>query len=163
MKAEQTGSRVSDVVLDTAKAGVTPANRGKVRDLFEVGADRLLIVATDRISAYDAVLPVGIPDKGRLLNQISVFWFRHLASIVPNHLVTDDVREFPRPFCDRPDVFAGRSMLVRRTTPFPVECVVRGYLAGSAWREYRETGAMAGEPLPRGLREGDRFESPIFT
>jgi phosphoribosylaminoimidazole-succinocarboxamide synthase len=163
MTPERTGLRAPDVLLDTAVAGAAPARRGKVRDLFEVDGDRLLIVATDRISAYDAVLPNGIPDKGRVLTQISVFWFQHVASVTAHHLLSSDAREFPEPFRSRADVFAGRSMLVRKTAPFPVECVVRGLLTGSAWREYRETGRIAGEALPRGLREGDRFETPLFT
>ncbi len=163
MSPERIGLRVPDVLLDAAVPGAAPARRGKVRDLFEVGGDRLLIVATDRISAYDAVLPNGVPDKGRLLTQISAFWFHHLAPVTPHHLLSAEARDFPEPFRSRPDVFAGRSMLVRKTTPFPVECVVRGFLAGSAWREYRETGEIAGEALPRGLREGDRFETPLFT
>jgi len=152
-----------EVLLDTADMGFRPARRGKVRDLFDAGDGRLLIVATDRISAYDVVLPTGIPDKGRLLTQISVFWFRHLERITPHHLISSDAADFPEPFRSRPDVFAGRSMLVRKAEPFPVECVVRGVLTGSAWREYRESGTIAGEAAPGGLSEGHRFETPLFT
>ncbi len=136
--------------------------RGKVRDLYAVGSD-LLLVATDRISAFDHVLGTGIPDKGRILTQISLFWFEFLADIVPNHLLSANVDSYPavlRPFSEQ---LAGRSMLVRKAQMFPVECVARGYLAGSGWKEYRERGTVCGIPLPEGLLDGSRLPEPIFT
>uniref|UniRef100_E6QIM3 phosphoribosylaminoimidazolesuccinocarboxamide synthase n=1 Tax=mine drainage metagenome TaxID=410659 RepID=E6QIM3_9ZZZZ len=136
--------------------------RGKVRDLYAVGQD-LLLVATDRISAFDHVLGSGIPGKGRILTQISLFWFELLAEVVPNHLITAEAREFPailRPFANQ---LEGRSMLVKRARMFPVECVARGYLAGSGWKEYQATGTVCGIPLPAGLKDGSRLPEPIFT
>lgn len=136
--------------------------RGKVRDLYAVGND-LLLVATDRISAFDHVLGTGIPDKGRILTQISLFWFEFLADIVPNHLLSADVDSYPavlRPFAEQ---LAGRSMLVRKAKMFPVECVARGYLAGSGWKEYRERGTVCGIQLPDGLLDGSRLPEPIFA
>jgi phosphoribosylaminoimidazole-succinocarboxamide synthase len=132
--------------------------RGKVRDIYEVG-DRLLIVATDRISAFDVVLPTGIPDKGRVLTEPSRFWFSRTQDIVPNHFLTTGEAAC-RPFGD---TLAGRTMLGRKAQPLPVECIVRGYLAGSAWREYQEAGAVCGIPLPAGLQESSRLREPIFT
>ncbi len=129
--------------------------RGKVRDVYEDG-DRLLFVATDRISAFDCILPTGIPDKGRILTQMTLFWLDFLRPIVPNHLLTADVGTLPA-------AFHGRSMWVRRAEMFPVECVARGYLAGSGWKEYQQTGAICGIPLPKGLRESDALPEPIFT
>jgi len=123
----------------------------------------MLIVATDRISAFDVVLPDGIPNKGKVLTQISAFWFEKLASIVPNHVLTTDVNKFPEPFRSDPAVFAGRSMLVRKTRPLPVECVVRGYLSGSGWNEYTKAKAICGISLPGGLRESDKLPEPLFT
>ena len=152
----------SPVITSTAGDGRTPSKQGKVRDLYDLG-DRLLIAATDRISAFDVVLPEGIPTKGAVLTQISAFWFRHLAGIVPTHLLSIDVQEFPEPFRSCPEVFRGRSMLVRTTTPLPVECVVRGYLSGSGWKEYQKSGAICGVALPPGLKESDRLPEPIFT
>jgi phosphoribosylaminoimidazole-succinocarboxamide synthase len=136
--------------------------RGKVRDLYAVG-DLLLLVATDRISAFDHVLPTGIPGKGRVLTQLSLFWFETLSDIVPNHLVTADVKEYPvslRPYASE---LEGRSMLVNRARMFPAECVVRGYLSGSGWKDYSRTGKVCGIPLPPGLRESERLPEPIFT
>ncbi len=136
--------------------------RGKVRDLYGIGDD-LLLVATDRISAFDHVLGTGIPGKGKILTQISLFWFDLLGDIVPNHLITADVRSFPanlRPYSDQ---LEGRSMLVRRAAMFPVECVARGYLAGSGWKEYQASGTVCGIPLPAGLEDGSRLPAPIFT
>ncbi len=136
--------------------------RGKVRDLYAVGND-LLLVATDRISAFDHVLGTGIPDKGRILTQISLFWFEFLSDIVPNHLLSAEVDSYPallRPFAEQ---LAGRSMLVRKAQMFPVECVARGYLAGSGWKEYRERGTVCGIQLPEGLLDGSRLPEPIFT
>ena len=150
------------VVTSTRSATNTPTRSGKVRDLYDLG-DSLLIVATDRLSAFDVVLPDGIPNKGKVLTQISAFWFEKLASVVPNHVITTDVNRFPEPFRSDPAVFAGRSMLVRKTRPLPVECVVRGYLSGSGWSEYRKSGAICGIRLQEGLRESDRLPEPLFT
>jgi len=152
----------SSVITSTASGQFTPAQQGKVRDLYDLG-DRLLIVATDRISAYDVVLPEGIPNKGRVLTQISAFWFARLSQLVPHHLISTDVTAFPEPFRSAPEIFAGRSMLVKKTKPLPVECVVRGYLSGSGWKEYSSSRSVCGIPLPAGLQESDRLEEPIFT
>jgi phosphoribosylaminoimidazole-succinocarboxamide synthase len=148
---------------ETHLAGLVPFARGKVRDLYAVGDDRLLIVATDRISAFDVVLPTPIPDKGKVLNQLSAFWLRRTAGLVPNHLLTDDVDAYPPALRAHRDVLDGRSMLVRRTERIDVECVARGYLAGSAWSEYRRAGTACGLPLPAGLTESERLPEPIFT
>jgi phosphoribosylaminoimidazole-succinocarboxamide synthase len=152
----------SPVVTSTRSATRTPTRSGKVRDLYDLG-DVLLIAATDRISAFDVVLPDGIPNKGKVLTQISAFWFEKLASVVPNHVITTDVANFPAPFSSDPAVFEGRSMLVRKTRPLPVECVVRGYLSGSGWNEYKKARAICGIGLPDGLRESDRLPEPLFT
>ena len=136
--------------------------RGKVRDLYEVG-DFLLLVATDRISAFDHVLATGIPGKGRVLTQISLFWFDYLKDIVPNHLVTADVEQYPHELRNHKDELCDRSMLVNRARMFPAECVVRGYLSGSGWKDYTETGRVCGIALPPGLQESDRLPEPIFT
>jgi phosphoribosylaminoimidazole-succinocarboxamide synthase len=136
---------------------------GKVRDVYELDADRLLFVATDRISAFDYVLATGIPHKGEVLNQISLFWFDFLSDIVPNHLVTADVARYPQSLQQYADQLRGRSMIVRRAQMFPVECVVRGYISGSAWKEYKATGKVCGIDLPSGLRESEAFPEPIFT
>jgi len=137
--------------------------RGKVRDVYAVGDDRLLLVATDRLSAFDCVLPDPIPDKGRVLTQLSLFWFDFLAGLVPNHLITANVDEYPAPLPEYRDQLEGRSMLVRRAKMIDVECVARGYLAGSGWKEYRAHGTICGIPLPAGLRECDRLPEPVFT
>jgi phosphoribosylaminoimidazole-succinocarboxamide synthase len=136
--------------------------RGKVRDLYEVG-DLLLLVATDRISAFDHVLATGIPGKGRALTQISLFWFDYLKNIVPNHLVTADVEQYPHELRNHKDELRDRSMLVNRARMFPAECVVRGYLSGSGWKDYVETGKVCGIALPPGLQESDRLPEPLFT
>jgi phosphoribosylaminoimidazole-succinocarboxamide synthase len=154
--------RNTGVITQTSSGSQAPTRRGKVRDIYELG-DTLLIVATDRLSAFDVVLPDGIPNKGKVLTQISTFWFRKLAHIVPNHILSIDVTDFREPFRSMPEVFAGRSMLVRKTRPLPVECVVRGYLSGSGWKEYQETRAVCGITLPAGLRESDKLPEPIFT
>jgi phosphoribosylaminoimidazole-succinocarboxamide synthase len=146
-------------VVETTIPGL-PVRRGKVRDIYELG-DRLLLVATDRISAFDCVLPTGIPDKGRVLTGLSVFWFRYLNE--PNHLLTDKVDQMELPEGSPLDELRGRTMLVRRATPILIECVVRGYLAGSAWKEYQKTGMVCGIPLPKGLVESAELEQPIFT
>jgi phosphoribosylaminoimidazole-succinocarboxamide synthase len=136
--------------------------RGKVRDLYAVGDD-LLLIATDRISAFDHVLGSGIPGKGKILTQISLFWFQLLSDIAPNHIITSDVRQFPSALQPYADQLEGRSMLVKRAQMFPVECVARGYLAGSGWKEYKASGTVCGIPLPAGLQDGSRLPSPIFT
>jgi phosphoribosylaminoimidazole-succinocarboxamide synthase len=136
---------------------------GKVRDVYVLDQERLLFVATDRISAFDYVLATGIPHKGRVLTQLSLFWFEFLSDLVPNHLITADVSKYPARLKKYADQLHGRSMIVTRADMFPVECVVRGYLAGSAWKEYRTTGRVCGIELPTGLHESDRLPDPIFT
>jgi phosphoribosylaminoimidazole-succinocarboxamide synthase len=148
-----------EVLLETALKGLT-VHRGKVRDLYDLG-DQLLLVATDRISAFDWVLPTGIPDKGRVLTSLSRFWFELLD--VPNHMLTTDLDEMNLPDGVERSSLEGRTMLVRKTNVVPVECVVRGYLAGSGWRDYRKTGAVCGVALPSGLRDSDQLPEPIFT
>jgi phosphoribosylaminoimidazole-succinocarboxamide synthase len=148
------------VVRETKFAGLSPAARGKVRDIYDAG-DKLLIVATDRLSAFDVILPTPIPDKGRVLTQLSLFWFDLLRDVIPNHVLS--ATEFPAPFDAYREELAGRSMLVRKTTPLPIECVVRGYVSGSGWKDYRSTGEICGIGLPTGLRESDRLPEPIFT
>ncbi len=137
--------------------------RGKVRDVYEVGGGRLLIVATDRISAFDCVMPEGIPDKGAILTQVANFWFRATEDLVPNHLIATTVEDYPAELAPFRDGLRGRSVMVAKTEPLPVECVVRGYLAGSGLKEYQATGAVCGIPLPRGLKLADRLPEPIFT
>ncbi len=136
---------------------------GKVRDVYQLDADRLLFVATDRISAFDYVLATGIPHKGRVLSQTSLFWFDFLSDIVPNHVITADVESYPQDLQKYADQLRGRSMVVQRAQMFPVECVVRGYISGSAWKEYKATGKVCGIELPVGLRESEAFPEPIFT
>jgi phosphoribosylaminoimidazole-succinocarboxamide synthase len=136
---------------------------GKVRDVYFIDNERLLFVATDRISAFDYILATGIPHKGRVLSQISLFWFDFLSDIVPNHVVTADAERYPQALLKYVDQLRGRSMLVQRAEMFPVECVVRGYISGSAWKEYKATGKVCGIELPAGLRESDAFQEPIFT
>ena len=149
-------------ILQTALAGRRPDRQGKVRDIYDFG-DRLLIVASDRISAFDYVLGSGIPDKGKVLTQISSFWFAKTSSIVPNHLRSVDPAEYPIEVRDSADLLRGRSMLVQRTEPLPIECVARGYLSGSGWKDYKASGEICGIALPPGLRESDRLPAPIFT
>jgi phosphoribosylaminoimidazole-succinocarboxamide synthase len=149
-------------LLETFLSGLTLHRRGKVRDVYEVGAD-LLIVTTDRISAFDYVLGSGIPDKGKVLTQLSSFWFERMGDLVPHHLLATDVTQFPEALRAHASVLEGRSMLARRTEPVPVECVARGYLSGSGWKEYQQTGSVCGVTLPAGLRESDRLPEPIFT
>jgi phosphoribosylaminoimidazole-succinocarboxamide synthase len=136
---------------------------GKVRDVYRLGSEQLLFVATDRISAFDYVLATGIPHKGRVLTQISLFWFEFLREVVPNHLVTADVAQYPASLRAHADQLRGRSMLVMRAEMVPVECVVRGYISGSAWKEYKATGKVCGIELPKGLKESDKLAEPIFT
>ncbi len=146
----------------TELSGVELKARGKVRDVYDVG-DFLLLVATDRLSAFDYVLPNPIPDKGKVLNQISAFWFERFSSVVPNHVVSTDVAEFPEVLRSQADQIAGRSTLARKLEMMPVECVARGYLAGSGWKEYRQHGTVCGIRLPAGLEESSRLPEPIFT
>ncbi len=148
------------VLWETQFAGLTPVARGKVRDIYDLG-DKLLIVATDRLSAFDVILPTPIPDKGRVLTQLSLFWFDLLKDVIPNHVLT--ATDFPSPFDKFKDELAGRSMVVRKTQPLPIECVVRGYVSGSGWKDYRTIGKICGVQLPAGLLESDRLPEPIFT
>jgi phosphoribosylaminoimidazole-succinocarboxamide synthase len=152
----------ASTLLETSIPGLRLWRRGKVRDVYDLG-ERLLVVATDRISAFDVVLPTGIPLKGVVLTQLSLFWFRLLEGLTPNHVVTGDVAEYGPTLAPYRDQLEGRSMLVVKTDPFPVECVVRGYITGSGWKDYQATGAVCGIELPRGLRESDRLDPPIFT
>jgi len=153
---------VKPVLLETNLSRVPLFSRGKVRDLYELNG-RLLMVATDRISAFDFVLPTGIPDKGKVLTQLSVFWFELLRPIVSNHLISAQVEAYPPELSDFRRQLEGRSMLVTRAQPFPVECVVRGYLSGSAWKEYVRSGSVCGIELAAGLRESEELPEPIFT
>ncbi len=137
--------------------------RGKVRDVYAAGADALVIVATDRLSAFDCILPTPIPDKGRVLTEMTLFWLDLLRDEIPNHLITANVDKFPEPFRKHRDVLEGRSMLVRRARMVEIECVARGYIAGSGWKEYKASQSICGIPLPAGLRESDRLPQPIFT
>ena len=150
------------IILTTSVDGLPPPRRGKVRDIYETD-EHLLIVATDRVSAFDVVLHEGIPGKGRVLTQVSRFWFERLADLVPHHLISVDVEAFPAVFQSARDRLTGRSMLVKKAEPLPVECIVRGYLAGSGWQEYRASGTVCGITLPQGLRESERLPKPIFT
>ena len=150
------------VIIETEFSDLTLYARGKVRDLYSVG-ESLLLVATDRISAFDHVLATGIPGKGKILTQLSLFWFDFLRDIVPNHLISANVNEYPSELHQYKEELDGRSMLVKRAQMFPVECVVRGYLSGSGWKDYLATGAVCGIPLPFGLRESDKLHEPIFT
>ena len=149
-------------VVQTDLAGLRLRGRGKVRDIYDLG-EHYLIVASDRLSAFDVVLPTPIPNKGKVLTQMSAFWFEHLRDVVPNHLVATRLQDFPPEVQRHRDQVQGRSMLVRKATVFPVECVVRGYLAGSGLKDYQKTGAVCGIKLPPGLRESDRLPEPIFT
>ena len=149
-------------LLDTALDNLAPFRRGKVRDVYEVG-DALLMIATDRISAFDYVLGSGIPDKGKVLTQLSAFWFEQTSHLVPNHLISARVEDYPASLRPHAATIRGRSMLVRKTEPVAVECVARGYLSGSGWKEYQATGVVCGVRLPAGLRESDRLPQPIFT
>ena len=150
------------VVLKTDFTGLTLINRGKVRDLYDLG-DSLLIVSTDRISAFDVILPNGVPRKGEVLNKMSIFWFSQVQDIVPNHIITTDVNLFPEACLPYADVLAGRSMVVKKAKPLPIECIVRGYISGSGWKDYRKTGAVCGIKLPSGLRESEVLPQPIFA
>jgi len=152
---------VAKVILQTSIAGQKP-KRGKVRDIYDVG-DKLLIVATDRISAFDVVMANGIPYKGLVLTRISRFWFDFLGTEIEHHLVSDDVKSFPEPFCDYAEQLAGRSMLVKKVEVLPIECVVRGYLAGSGWAEYKAGGTVCGQKLAADLKQCEKLPEPVFT
>ena len=154
---------LDSVLLQTDFTDLGSRTSGKVRDVYTLNDKQLLFVASDRISAFDYILATGIPHKGRVLTQISLFWFDYLADIVPNHLITADVDQYPGPARKYADQLRGRSMLVRRAEMFPVECVVRGYISGSAWKEYKATGKVSGIALPAGLKESEAFPEPIFT
>ncbi len=153
---------ILETVVETKLAGLTLLGRGKVRDIYEVDG-KLLLVASDRLSAFDVVMPDGIPGKGQVLNQISAFWFRKLSGVIPNHMLSIDVADFPAAAQAHAATLRGRAMLCRKASPVPVECVVRGYLSGSGWAEYRERGEVCGIPLPKGLKESDMLPEPIFT
>ncbi len=153
---------MGNIVLETNIEGVKFLRRGKVRDIYEVG-DYLLIVATDRVSAFDVVLPTGIPGKGKVLTQISLFWFNMVKDIIENHIVSANVDEFPEPLRKYKDILEGRSMLVKKAKPLPVECIVRGYITGSGWKDYQKTGMICGIKLPEGLVESQKLPEPIYT
>ncbi len=153
---------MSDAILETNFTDLKLLRRGKVRDVYEIG-DHLLIVATDRVSAFDVVLPNGIAGKGRLLTQISLYWFTQMSDLIENHIVATEVEDFPGQLLKYKGILEGRSMLVKKARPMPVECIVRGYLSGSGWKEYRETGTVCGITLPSGLVESSRLDEPIFT
>ena len=150
------------VVLKTDFTGLTLVNRGKVRDLYDLG-NSLLIVSTDRLSAFDVIMPNGVPRKGEVLTKISEFWFSRMQDIVENHIITTDVSRFPAACRPYADVLAGRSMVVKKAKPLPIECIVRGYISGSGWKDYQKTGAVCGIKLPPGLRESDMLPEPIFA
>ena len=153
---------MSAVITRTDFPALKLVNRGKVRDIYDLG-DTLLLVTSDRISAFDVIMNEGIPNKGLVLNQMSIFWFRLMSDIIPNHIIATEVEDFPevtRPYHEQ---LKGRSMLVKKARPLPVECIVRGYLSGSGWKDYKQTGAICGITLPAGLKESDRLPEPIFT
>jgi len=150
------------VIMQTDLPGLALVNRGKVRDIYDLG-EHLLIVTSDRISAFDVIMDQGVPYKGEVLNRISMFWFEQMADIIPNHIIATEVDDFPavtHPFRDQ---LEGRSMLVKKAQPLPVECIVRGYISGSGWKEYQQCGSICGIELPKGLKESDKLPEPIFT
>ncbi len=150
------------ILIQTDLEGLTLLKRGKVRDVYDLG-DSLLIIATDRVSAFDVVLPDPIPDKGRVLTQISIYWFNHMNDIIENHILVTDIKHYPPVLQRYRDLLDGRSMIVKKAKPLPVECIVRGYISGSGWKEYREKGTVCGIKLPEGLLESSRLDEPIFT
>ena len=153
---------MSPVIAHTDFPTLKLVNRGKVRDIYDLG-EYLLLVTSDRISAFDVIMNEGIPNKGFVLNQMSIFWFQQMSDIIPNHIVATEVADFPavtRPYHEQ---LKGRSMLVKKARPLPVECIVRGYLSGSGWKDYQKTGTICGIALPEGLKESDRLPAPIFT
>jgi phosphoribosylaminoimidazole-succinocarboxamide synthase len=151
------------IIIQTELEGITLLARGKVRDIYKLDDERLIFVASDRISAFDYILATGIPDKGKVLTQLSVFWFGFLKDIVGNHLITARFSEYPKALHSYEEQLRGRSMIVKRAKMIPIECVVRGYLSGSGWKDYQRTGAVCGIDLPKGLRESDQLPEPIFT
>lgn len=153
---------MANLVLKTDFPDLKLVARGKVRDIYDLG-ETLLIVTTDRISAFDVIMNEGIPDKGYVLTQISAFWFRQMKDIIPNHIISTDVKDFPAQCQKYAADLAGRSMLVKKAKPLPAECIVRGYISGSGWKDYKATGAICGIKLPAGLVESDKLEEPIFT
>jgi phosphoribosylaminoimidazole-succinocarboxamide synthase len=155
-------STSNPVILETDLIGVERHGRGKVRDVYNIDG-KLLIVATDRISAFDYILPTGIPDKGRVLTQLSIFWFDFLRDVTPTHFLTARVEDYPEPLQQFRDQLEGRSMLVKRANMVEIECVARGYISGSGWKEYQQQGTVCGIRLPAGLRESDKLPEPIFT
>lgn len=153
---------MANIIMETKLEGAKFLRKGKVRDIYEY-EDYFLIVATDRVSAFDVVLPNGIPDKGRVLTQISIYWFNKMADLVENHLVATEIKDFPEPLKKFGDILEGRSMLVKKAKPIPVECIVRGYLSGSGWKEYKKSNTVCGIKLPEGLVESSRLAEAIFT
>jgi len=153
---------MNKVVLKTEFPDISLVKRGKVRDIYDLG-EHLLLVATDRISAFDVILPNGIPGKGMVLTQISIYWFKQMEDIISNHIVATEINDFPKELHKYADIIEGRSMLVKKAEPLPVECVVRGYLSGSSWKGYKENGSVCGIRLPEGLVESSRLDEPIFT
>lgn len=153
---------MDQLVMKTELEGIPLLKRGKVRDVYDLGSE-LLIVATDRISAFDVVLPTGIPNKGKVLTQISIFWFDQVKDLVENHIITTEVDEYPPELRAYKDLLRGRSMLVKKAKPMPVECIVRGYISGSGWADYKNTGKVCGITLPEGLMESQKLPEPIFT
>jgi len=150
------------VILNTNLEGLKLIGRGKVRDIYDLG-EYLLIVTTDRISAFDVIMPNGIPMKGYVLTQLSKFWFKHTEDIVENHLITTEIDEMPKEVKKHKDILEGRTMMVKKAKPYPIECVVRGYLSGSGWKEYKTTGSICGIKLEEGLKESEKLDNPIFT
>ncbi|NWF97799.1 MAG: phosphoribosylaminoimidazolesuccinocarboxamide synthase [Nitrospirae bacterium] len=153
---------MSEIVLKTEIKEIPFLKRGKVRDIYDIG-ENLLIVATDRISAFDVVLPNGIPDKGKVLTQISIYWFNQMKDLIPNHIIATDVKDYPKNLHKYSDVLEGRSMLVKKAKPLAVECVVRGYLSGSGWKSYQKDKTVCGIKLPEGILESSKLEEPIYT
>lgn len=162
LKNRRNEVNMSDVILKTEILGAKLLNRGKVRDIYDAG-DNLLFVTTDRISAFDVVMDSGIPYKGIVLSQISKYWFEKTKGIVDNHFVTDDVEKYPKPFNQQAELLKGRSMLVKKANPFPVECIVRGYLSGSAWKDYQKSHLLSGYTLPENLQNSSKLPTPLFT
>lgn len=151
-----------EVILKTDISGLKLLKRGKVRDIYDLD-DKLLIISTDRVSAFDVILPNGIPEKGKVLTAMSAYWFRAMEGIIPNHVIASDCKDFPEPLRKYSGILEGRSMLVRKAEPLPTECIVRGYLSGSGWKEYKKKGDVCGIKLPEGLLEGSELPAPIFT
>jgi len=153
---------MGDIILRTEINELGNPRRGKVRDIYDLG-ESLLLIATDRVSAFDVVLPNGIPYKGRVLTGISIFWFEMMKDIIKNHIIATDIRDYPEPLKRYSEILSGRSMLVRKAKPLPIECIVRGYITGSGWKEYKKNGSICGIKLPKGLRESERLTEPLFT